>query len=249
MPRQAREKSESGIYHVMLRGINRQIIFEDDEDSEMFLQILKDYKSVCGYMILAYCLMNNHVHILIKTEKEELSQVFKRICGKFVYWYNNKYRRIGHLFQDRFKSEPIETDIYLLTVVRYIHQNPLKANSVKKIEDYKYSSYNEYVFGRNENVTDTSMVLGMVGLKGFIDYHSVSNDDKCLELQEREFRLTDEEAKHIIIKVSKCDNLSEFQELDRKYRDKFIKKFKERGLSIRQISRLTGISKGIVEKT
>ena len=125
MPRQARKRAESGIYHVMLRGINQQRIFEDEEDNQRFLQILRECKEIGGFMLLAYCLMGNHVHLLIKEGTESLEQIFKRIGGRFVYWYNVKYQRVGHLFQDRFKSEPVDTDAYLLTVIRYIHQNPV----------------------------------------------------------------------------------------------------------------------------
>ena len=136
MPRQARKKSESGIYHVMLRGINQQQIFEEPEDFEKFLQILKDCKAISGYKLFAYCLMGNHIHLLIKPEEESLEQAFKRIGGRFVYWYNVKYQRIGHLFQDRFRSEPVETDEYFMTVLRYIHQNPIKAGLCKVIDAY-----------------------------------------------------------------------------------------------------------------
>ena len=127
MPRTARTKSESGIYHVMLRGINQQVIFKDEEDNRKFLEVLNDCKAVSGYKLFAYCLMGNHIHLLIKVEKEDLEQIFKRIGGRFVYWYNGKYSRGGHLFQDRYKSEPVETDEYFLAVLRYIHQNPVKA--------------------------------------------------------------------------------------------------------------------------
>ena len=85
MPRQARKKSERGIYHIMLREINKQTIFEDDEDNFKFLEVLKDWKAVSGYEIYAYCLMGNHVHLLIKTDKEELNQIFRRIGSRYVY--------------------------------------------------------------------------------------------------------------------------------------------------------------------
>jgi len=88
VPRRAREKSSTGIYHVMLRGINKQIIFEDNEDYEKFLQIIKGYRDECGYEIYAFCLMSNHIHILIKEAKEDLGMVFRRIGAKYVYWYN-----------------------------------------------------------------------------------------------------------------------------------------------------------------
>ena len=122
MPRTRRLKSETGIYHVILRGINKQTIFEDDEDSEMFLKTLKQYKSQSQFKLLAYCLMGNHVHLLLKIEKDELGQIFRRIGASYVYWYNHKYNRTGHLFQDRYKSEVVETDAYLFAVLRYIHQ-------------------------------------------------------------------------------------------------------------------------------
>ena len=92
MPRQARKKSESGIYHVMLRGINQQQIFEDTEDCDKFIQILQESKAVSDFKIFAYCLMSNHIHLLIKFEKEPIEQVFKRIGARYVYWFNVKYQ-------------------------------------------------------------------------------------------------------------------------------------------------------------
>ena len=119
-----RKISQSGIYHVMLRGINQQQIFESSEDYEKFIQMIEICKTISKFKIFAYCLMGNHIHLLIKQESEPLEQIFKRMGGRFVYWYNTKYQRSGHLFQDRFKSEPVEDDRYFLTVLRYIHQNP-----------------------------------------------------------------------------------------------------------------------------
>ena len=98
MPRQARKKSKSNIYHIILRGINRQIIFEDSEDYTKFIETLDRYKTVSGYNVFAYCLMSNHIHMLIKAEKEEPDLIMKRIAGSYVYWYNSKYYRNGHLF-------------------------------------------------------------------------------------------------------------------------------------------------------
>ena len=91
VPRQARRKSKSGIYHIMLRGINRQVIFEDEEDNLKFLETLKNYKAVSGYKLFAYCLMSNHIHLLLRVEKEDLDLIMKRIAGSYVYWYNWKY--------------------------------------------------------------------------------------------------------------------------------------------------------------
>lgn len=247
MPRQARKHSESGIYHVMLRGINQQQIFEDTEDCDKFIQILHECKAVSEFKLFAYCLMNNHIHLLIKPEKEPIEQVFKRIGARYVYWYNVKYQRVGHLFQDRFKSEPVENDAYFLTVLRYIHQNPIKAGICKKIDDYKYSSYHEYI--SNSWLVDTDFVLDMISKTEFVRYNNEANFDKCLEVEDAlKIRVTDEQAKRIIKNISKCENSAEFQKLDPNLRDKYIAIFKQNGLSIRQISRLTGISFGIVRK-
>ncbi|MBE6981495.1 MAG: transposase [Ruminococcaceae bacterium] len=244
MPRQSRKQSATGIYHIMLRGINRQQIFEDNEDRDRFIETLLNYKEVCGYSIYAYCLMGNHIHILIKEGQENLAQVFKRIAGSYVYWYNWKYHRCGHLFQDRYKSEPVEDDGYLLTVLRYIHQNPVKAKLCKRAEEYGYSSMREYL--GKPCLTDTEFVLSILPIEQFVDYHRQENDDKCLEIDER-FRLTDEEAKKLIIKISKCKNVAEFQGLEIKKRNTYIRKLHEKGMSIRQISRLTGMTKKVVE--
>ncbi len=246
MPRQARQQSASGIYHVMLRGINRQNIFEDAEDRAKFLQTLNHYKTISEYKLFAYCLMSNHIHLLIKVEKENLELVLKRIAGSYVYWYNWKYKRSGHLFQDRFKSEPVDDDDYFLTVLRYIHQNPVKAGLCKNIADYQYSSYSEYL--KESNLVDTDFCLDIISQEQFVEFNNEYNDDACLDLEENNFRLTDEEAKNIIRKISKCKNAAEFQSLDLTKRDKYLKICRDRGISIRQLSRLTGISFNIVRK-
>lgn len=145
MSRYARRKSKSGIYHIMLRGINRQDIFEDDEDRQRLLETIKHYKTVSDYEIYGYCLMSNHVHLLLAEKEEPLSLAIKRISSSYVYWYNWKYGRCGHLFQDRFKSEIVEDEGYLLTVLRYIHQNPVKAGLVKDVKEFAWSSHHEYL--------------------------------------------------------------------------------------------------------
>jgi len=247
MPRLPRQKSESGIYHIMLRGINQQAIFEDNEDYFKFVETLEKYKAVSEYKVFAYCLMSNHIHILLKAEKEDLDLIMKRVAGSYVYWYNRKYYRKGHLFQDRFRSEPVEDDVYFMTVLRYIHQNPIKAGIVDDIDKYRYSSYNDYI--REESrVVDLNVVLSLMKKDEFIAFNNEKNDDICLDIEAKDFRINDIDAKKIIKKLSKCDSVTEFQQLEQKKRDEYIRKLKDKGLSIRQISRLTGISFSIVRK-
>ena len=198
MPRVSRIRSKSGIYHIIMRGINCQTIFEDEEDYERFIETLKKYRETCGYELYAYCLMGNHLHILLKEGKELLEQVMRRICGSYVYWYNQKYERIGNLFQDRYVSEPVEDDTYFLTAIRYIFQNPVKAELVASTKDYMWSNYNEYLI--KNKMTDVNFVLDMfnnnreIATKSFIEFINKPNEDTCLDIKEN-YRITDKDAR------------------------------------------------------
>ena len=247
MPRQARQKSSTGIYHIMLRGINKQVIFEDDEDRKKFIETLKTYKAISGYKIFAYCLMSNHAHILLKVGQEDIDLIVRRIAGSYVYWFNWKHYRRGHLFQERYKSEPVENDGYLKTVLRYIHQNPVKAGLCSKAENYEFSSYNEFIKS-NADLIDLAFVLSIISKEDFIKFHKEYSVDQCLDIEEKEYRLSDADAKAMIVKISKCKSVAEFQLLERQQRDSYIKKLRKKGLSIRQISRVAGISFAIVRK-
>lgn len=251
MPRRAREKSSTGIYHVMLRGINGQTIFYDNEDYEKLIQTISKYKEISGYTIYAFCLMANHIHLLMREGKEDLGIVFRRIGASYVYWYNSKYKRNGHLFQDRYKSEPVEDDKYFLTVLRYIHQNPIKAGIENNIAKYPWSSYNEYL--GNNGICDKKFVLSFFSdqekraVALFQKFNNEENNDKCLEYEEV-VRIDDIEATKIITKVAKVKKPSEVQYFEKGKRDKIIKELKNSGLSIRQLERLTRISFGVIRR-
>ena len=247
MARQAREKSESGIYHVMLRGTNKQKIFFDTQDCNKFIQILIDCKKVSKFELYAYCLMNNHIHLLIKENDENISTVMKRICCRFVYWYNAKYHRVGHLFQDRFRSEPVNTDEYFLCVLRYIHNNPVKANLVKNCSDYEFSSYNWYF--ENGILVDKDFPLSMINIKEFERYHKEKDDNAYLEIADSVGAVTDEKAKTIIKQVTGFNDLLEVQKLEKENKKELIRSLKSLGLSSRQIIVNTGLAKNLVEKT
>lgn len=241
------KKSESKIYHIMLRGINQQQIFEEDEDYWKLLKIIEECKALSCFQVYAYCIMGNHVHLLICEGNECLEQIIKRIGVRYVRWYNTKYRRVGHLFQDRFKSEPIDSKEYLLTVLRYIHQNPVKAKICNNAEEYLYSSYREYL--RDSWLIDKEYLFSLIGKEAFIAFHSEPSNDKCLDIEENNrIQYTDEQAKKIIEKVSKCSTVTEFQALDKEKRNRYLTILRKNGLSIRQISRLTGVSFSIVKR-
>ncbi|MFW6263386.1 MAG: transposase [Thermotogota bacterium] len=252
MPRAKRIESETGIYHVLLSGINKQTIFKDEEDNEQFLVTVNQFKKKSGYQLLAYCLMGNHIHLLMKTEGEALGQVFRRIGASFVYWYNRKYDRMGHLFQDRFKSEVVETDNYLLTCLRYIHQNPVKAGIIEDIESYVWSSYLEYLGIINDHHVDKDYVLNLFdedrakAVADFKAFHEIDNDDQCLDMTDRK-RMSDEKAIHLIKRELPVNSEKDIKNLDPEQKAKCVQVLLKQGLSVRQISRLTGISRYFIQ--
>ncbi len=256
MPRKPRERSESGIYHIILRGINRRQVFFDEEDNLKFLQALRDYKEICAYQLFAYCIMGNHLHLLLKVEGEPLEQIMRRICGSFVYWYNRKYNRIGQLFQDRFRSEPVEDDSYFFTVLRYIHRNPIAAGLSKDLKKYPWSSFKAYLHSTPDQkiFLDTAIVLKMFdkdtakAIKAFTSFHQKSNTDSCLEIEDTH-RINDLKAKEIIRTALREYKKTDIKKLDRHQRDLILNQLKnQHKLSIRQIERLTDLSRGIIQK-
>ena len=248
MPRTARIKSKTGIYHVMLRGIGKQNIFEDDLDKQKFMMLLTEAKQKSQFSLYAYCLMNNHVHLLLKTGKEPLEIIIKRIGSNYAYWYNTRYERIGHLFQDRFKSEPVEDEIYLKTVIRYIHNNPVKGGLSKDLH-YPYSSFAAYEANAEGGLTDIEEPLNIIGKDEFFTFHNKKCNDTCMDITEpKRHPITEDAAAELIHKYSKADSLAAFSVLPQEKQEKAIVKAHEKGASVRQLVRVTGVSKGIIEK-
>ena len=247
MPRTSRVRSSLQTYHVMLRGINKQQIFFDEEDYMYFTKLLDRFKQPCGYKLLAYCLMGNHVHLLIREGEESIGNIFRHIGSAFVYWYNLKYERTGHLFQDRFKSEPVENETYLLTVFRYILMNPVKAGFCQRAESYPYSSAREYLLNR-AGITDTDLIRSLPIAETLEDYVNQQNEEQCMDMDETvRKRCTDEAAKQHILRElgSLSPNIGKSKE--RMALNASIQRVLHAGVSIRQLSRLTGIPKKIIE--
>ncbi len=235
-----------------MRGINRQTFFEEEEDCAIFIQTLQRYREICEYKLYAYCLMGNHLHLLLKEDKEPLETVMRRICGSYVLWYNKKYDRVGYLFQDRFKSEPIEDNAYFLTVLRYIFRNPLKAGIVTNIQNYIWTNYVDYIEGSNRTDTDFALDIFNIdrgkAVRSFIEYINIENDEECLDIRKKR-QITDDDARRIIKDHCKVDHAIDLQKFDLYKRNIYLKNLKEEyGLSIRQIERLTGINRGIIQR-
>ena len=150
------------------------------------------------------------------------------------------------MFQDRFKSEPVEDESYFMTVLRYIHQNPVKAKMAATAEEYRWSSYNDYV--KTGGFANTKYALKIMGTDEFIRFNNIENEDCLLEKKSKTYRMNDTDAKEIMRRLFGFDTVNAFQNLSQEDKTEKIKKLLTEGLSIRQISRLTGSSKGFVEK-
>lgn len=258
MPRQPRQSSGTGIYHVMMRGINHQNIFEDAEDYYQFLTTLDTMSlsyepdgTLAGrnYTLYAYCLMSNHFHLLIREREDSLGMAIKRIASSYVYYYNHKYSRDGHLFRERFKSEPVNDIAYFVTLLRYIHQNPLKAGIVKEVKDYEFSSWQEY---NDKNsvlfpLCDTRTVLNRIPyieLSELVN-EPLSDDIGCLDIEDSsKGRPSDDQIMLYIKEKTGVTNSSAFQQLPDEVKKSVLIDLKDSRASLRQLERLTGISMG-----
>ena len=134
MARQARKLSDSGYMHVIVRGIGRQLLFETAEDRTFYLETLKQYSQAVGVTVCAYCLMEDHVHLLMYDPERRIPALMKKLGVRYSYYFNRKYVRIGPVFGDRYRSEAVEDNRYLLSVYRYILREPEKAGIGKASE-------------------------------------------------------------------------------------------------------------------
>ncbi|HML35409.1 transposase [Sporomusa sphaeroides] len=246
MSRQARKISVTGFYHIVFRGINRLHLFEEDSDFIYFLNNLQHLKHEMQFEIHAYCLMSNHVHMLIKERAPgDISLIMKRLLTKYAMYFNRKYDRSGALISSRYKSVPIEIDEYFIPLLCYIHQNPIRAGIVSIAEEYRFSSYREYLYGGN--LTDTEFSLGLLGRDEWFKLHQI--------ITKHDFDVTgrtnirEEEIRRRIMQYTGGREIHEIVSWPKIERDYVIRQLKEKeGLSIRQIERATGISRGVIAK-
>lgn len=243
MPRLPRTHSLSGYMHLIVRGIGRQILFEDREDHLFYLSILKRFSSETNVAIYAYCLMDNHVHLLVFDPDGNTAVFMKKMGVRYAMYYNTKYDRTGHLFQDRYRSEAIEDETYLLTVFRYILRNPQKAG-ICPASAYEWSSYDLY--GDNASFVDTSVLCGMIGSRKSYDaFLAEGEDDCCMDYADHH---DDVWAREVVFRRLGLSGGTVLQQYDKKTRNSMLRKLKAEGLSVRQIERLTGISRNIIQR-
>lgn len=243
MSRAARALSDSGIYHIMFRGMGQQSIFLDERDYERLAEIIADLKADMNFRLYAYCFMETQVHLLLHEEKPgDISGIMKRMLTRYARWFNIKHNRSGALMDNRYKSKAAPVDEYFPALVRYIHQNPVKAGAARSPGAYRWSSYNDYIEG--SGLADTDFVLGMVSRQELIALHEV--------MDEMEFtvslgtRKTDDELRLYLARHG-IEEPGSVAELSIKERNELVSRLKEE-FSERQISRVTGLARGTVAR-
>ena len=162
MARKPRIEHKGAFYHIIVRGNQKQKIFKDKQDYLNYLKILSNYKKRYQFLLYSYMLMSNHLHLLIETGKVPLSKILQGINQSCTIYFNRKYKTVGHLFQGRYKSILCDRDAYLISLMKYIHLNPVRAGMVKRPEEYQWSSHNFYTQKKEtDELIDTDRVLRM----------------------------------------------------------------------------------------
>ena len=165
MARKLRVEVEGGLYHLIARGNDRQDIFHSHEDRQRFLALLLKEKVRSPFFLYAYCLMTNHIHLLLERQAETIGSIMQRVLGGYSRYYNRRYKHIGHVFQGRHKSILCQSDRYLAELVRYIHLNPVRAGMVTMPEEYPYSSHRAYLGLQPDDLTAVDPVIRLFGSK------------------------------------------------------------------------------------
>jgi len=161
MARKPRIHYPGALYHVMVRGNNGEMILREGTEKNKYLDILAKYKEKLYFKLFAFCIMDNHAHLLIQVDNVPLSQIMQRVQQVYTQWYNSKHGRTGHVFQQRYKALLCDKDNYLFQLLHYIHNNPVKANLDKGIE-YQWSSHLYYLGKGNSQLVDTEEILGLI---------------------------------------------------------------------------------------
>lgn len=191
IPRKARIKSEFGIYHVIQRGNEKKNIFRNNCDRYKYIEVLIKAKEKYNFLVHGYCLMDNHIHILLDTNGKDMSKIMQSISVSYAIYFNKTYDRCGHLFQDRFRSEQVLNDEYLMEVSRYIHNNPVKAGIVNNLTEYIWTSFGKYIgkITKCNEFVETKLVLGLFAKsksQAVTDYtHFMLRDDCDSKFLER----------------------------------------------------------------
>lgn len=203
MPRNSRKDLPGLFHHIMSQGINKEYIFNDDNLKEKYRAIIKEKMQKNNVNIIAYCIMDNHVHMLVNIQKiEDMCKFMQQVNTTYAKFYNKVHNRVGFVFRNRYLAKPILDENQLNKCIAYIHRNPVVAKIVEKESDYKFSSYNEYIKDMNENFKIVYKDSELTGFDDFEEKEEINFD----ELLEKYDYLTENEK---IIKLNVEEKISE----------------------------------------
>lgn len=259
--RKARQLTSRGIYHILIQGYNKTAIFKNESDKEFFINILSNNVLQNNFKIFAYCIMDNHAHLVIWDFKNILSVLMKEITKKYAYYLNKKYERTGKVFHDRFKSELLEDTESLISIVGFIHNDPLKANIVNQPEQYQWSSYNSYLcndytekcFVATNEMLNKLSLINDVSIKLLLQSTNNTSNYKFKDcnnnINTHKTILNEKEAKIFIEDYLESRNET-FESIKTNWQLRYglVRELKEKSnLSIRKIAYLLSLTRGIVQ--
>ncbi|TFE03959.1 transposase [Jeotgalibacillus salarius] len=256
MPRTPRKVSKSGIYHVTIRGVNRQLMFYDDADRMFLLNRMLRLKSETGFSLYAWCLMGNHIHLVIKEKEVSVSKIMQRLNASYTIYMNKKYDGSGTIYDGRFYSTPIETISYLRTVIRYTHQNPVRSSIVSTPSEYKWSSCQKYY----DMPTNFSALTNIASILKLFSTHPEKSIQHFIQYTESVYELPwknpsklkelpDTQAVNLIQQHISHISIPQIKKLPCKQRNMIIRNLKQINcLNATQLSRILGIPKSVIWK-
>ena len=217
MPRFPRTYIKTIFFHIITQGINKSYIFERSEDIKFYLRMMKKLSKEQEVKILAYCVMNNHTHMLVKTNQtEKMSKFMQRLNTTYGIYYNQKYNRVGYVFRNRYKSEGIYNEKHLYNCVRYIYNNPVKARICSQAKEYQYSNYKEL----NSKYKEIN--------ENLIDEYSF------IDIEDDNLRKSENVIKEILRKYNK--NLDDIRKNKKELKEFITILKKKEGISLRKIA-------------
>ncbi len=241
--RSARKIAKSGFYHVVTKGEADKTLFFDNADREFYLNELGRVRDELPLLIRAYCFMSNHAHFLLEDKQLCLAKAMKQLNERYAWYFQRRMNRTGHVFKNRYWSEPVENEAYLLYAMRYIHANPAAAGICEAL-DYPWSSVQDYL--GHKGITDTDLILDMLGgRKGFIAF-SLQEPLRANPFpgsQLTQHQTTDELA---TVAQSVIGDPAKLRTLPYGERRKRVRLMEQRGFSATEIARLSGVSRSTV---
>lgn len=248
LSRQARKQSETGLHHVLVQGPRQQAVFKQPENKAKYLETIQKYFDQGKVILYAYCIMDNSAHLVLEEREDTVTVFMRRVGVSYVHWYNKTWEREGSLFRERYQSKPIRSQEEFLKVIRFVHQLPVRYGKVQNMWDYPWSSYGVYM----RISTEADIKREVLEQLGDWSYERYMNDNwREIYLRETSasYGKSDQTAMEQIRKRLDGRPVDDLKCMKQKVRNELLARMRfEDQISIGQLSRLTGIGRGIIQK-